>query len=124
MPVPMCPKRNFPESFTEGLKLLMKKAGVSQEKMAEKIGIPFRTFQLWMGKPEKQYTVDFVIKVSLALELPEWISDLLLDRAGLSLSKVKKRDLALSWIQRVMWNDGIEKANQYLKERGYDPLAI
>ena len=117
-------KRNFPASFTEGLKQLMKKAEVSQETLAEKIGIPFRTFQLWIGKPDKQFTVDFVIKVSLALELPEWISDLLLDRAGLSLSRVKKRDLALIWIQRVMWKDGIEVVNQYLKEHGFDPLAI
>ena len=117
-------KRNFPASFTEGLKQLMKKAEVSQETLAEKIGIPFRTFQLWIGKPDKQFTVNFVIKVSLALELPEWISDLLLDRAGLSLSRVKKRDLALIWIQRVMWKDGIEVANQYLKEHGFDPLAI
>ena len=99
-------------------------AEVSQETLAEKIGIPFRTFQLWIGKPDKQFTVNFVIKVSLALELPEWISDLLLDRAGLSLSRVKKRDLALIWIQRVMWKDGIEVANQYLKEHGFDPLAI
>ena len=61
---------------------------------------------------------------SLIMKLPDWLSNLLLDRAGLCLGEKNKRHMALRWIQRAMWMDGIGKANEYLMQRGFEPLHI
>ena len=112
----------FPENFWDGLKQLMDRAGVTQEKMVEKMDMPIRTFQRWFEQRKEQVSIDFVMMASLALELPDWLSNLLLDRAGLALSDRIPRHLALKWIQRAQWKDGIEKANDYLKQRKYGKL--
>ena len=117
-------KDAFPATFPEGLRQLMDQAGITVEKMAEKLNMEERTFQRWMAKEDKRFTEDFVIMVSLILELPDWIGDLLLDRAGIALSNKNPRHLALQWIRRAMWKDGIQKANEYLKERNFKPLSI
>jgi transcriptional regulator with XRE-family HTH domain len=117
-------KDAFPTTFPEGLRQLMDQAGITVEKMAEKLNMEERTFQRWMAKEDKRFTEDFVIMVSLILELPDWIGDLLLDRAGIALSNKNPRHLALQWIRRAMWKDGIQKANEYLKERNFKPLSI
>lgn len=83
-----------------------------------------RTFKRWLANEDKRYTEDFVMMAALILKLPDWITDLLLDRAGLTLSSKNPRHLALRWIQRAMWMDGVEKANEYLKKRDFKPLEI
>ena len=114
----------FPATFAEGLKLLLRKAGISQEEMAERLHMEPRTFKRWLANEDKRYTEDFVMMAALILKLPDWITDLLLDRAGLTLSSKNPRHLALRWIQRAMWMDGVEKANEYLKKRDFKPLEI
>ena len=116
-------KNAFPESFREGLMMLMAQSKTSIEKMAEMLVISDSTFKRWI-KNEENITVDFVMSVSLILKLPDWLSNLLLDRAGLCLGEKNKRHMALRWIQRAMWMDGIGKANEYLMKRGFEPLHI
>lgn len=117
-------KDEFPATFSAGLKQLMERAGVTVEEMAETLHTEERTFQRWMAKEDKRFTEDFVMMVSLKLELPDWLSELLFDRAGIALSNKKPRHLALQWIRRAMWKDGIEKANEYLKKREFKPLQV
>lgn len=117
-------KAEFPDSFREGLKKLMTQAGISFEEIAERMHISHSTFKRWLKDPETKVTTDFVMMISLVLELPDWISNLLMDRAGLCFGEKNSRDQALRFIQRAMWNDGIEKANEYLVKRGYKPLTI
>ena len=102
----------------------MERAGITVEKMAEALHMEERTFQRWMAKEDKRFTEDFVMMVSLILELPDWLSDLLFDRAGLALSNKNPRHLALQWIRRAMWKDGVDKANEYLKQRKFKPLRV
>ena len=52
------------------------------------------------------------------------MSELLLDRAHKCLSTANRRHLALRWILRVQWNDGIAAANEFLKAKGLDPLQM
>jgi len=53
--------------------------------------------------------------VSLAMGLPEDLSELLLESASLFLNRKDKRQQAFRYIQRVYWNDGIDKANSRLQ---------
>lgn len=115
-------REQFPATFTEGLKMLMDKNGITMQKMAEKIHVEERTFQRWMADDARQFNADFVVSVSLVMRLPDWISDLLMDRAGLALSGKNPRHLALQWIRRTMWMDGLDNANEYLKQKNFEPL--
>lgn len=116
--------RTFPDSFKGAFDKVRKQNGMSIEKMSEELNMSWRTLLRWLDDPEGKVTADFVIMVTLILKLPDWLSDLLFDRAYLKLSKSNKRHLALRHIQRVLWMDGIEKANEYLKEKNLDPLAV
>lgn len=60
----------------------------------------------------------------LILRLPDWITELLFDRAHEHLSRKDPRDRALMFIMRAMWMDGIEKANEYLKSKGFAALSL
>ncbi len=73
---------------------------------------------------DRQFSLDFIIAVSLVLKLPDWIIDLLLDRAGLAFSSRNPRHLALQWICRTMWMNVLDSANEYLKQRKFTPLRI
>ena len=82
------------------------------------------TLKRWIREPDDRITIDFVITVALALKLPDWLSELLLDRAHKCLSTANRRHLALRWILRVQWSDGITAANDFLKAKGLEPLQI
>ncbi len=117
-------REQFPATFAEGVRKLMDRAGMTVEMMADGLGVEGRTFQRWMANSDKRYTEDVVIAMALILKLPEWISDLLLERAGLALNSRNPRHMALQWIRRVMWMDGIDRANEYLAQKTLAPLRI
>ena len=115
---------SFPETFKEGFQLLRNRNNLSLEKMAELMNMADSTLRRWLDGPEDKLSIDFVVTVSLVMKLPDWVSMLLLDRAHKCLSDSNKRHLALKWILRVKWNDGVQSANDFLKSMGMDPLAV
>ena len=116
--------RDFPLSFKEAFDKVRKQNGFSIERMAEELNMTDRTLMRWLDNPEGKITADFIMMVTLILKLPDWLSDLLFDRAYLHLSRSNKRHLAFRHIQRALWMDGIDKANEYLKEKNLTPLAV
>lgn len=114
---------DFPESFREDMKQVMRQAGVTSEQMAEAMNVEDRTFRRWMSDPGKQFTIDFVVMICLILKTPEWLSYTLLENARLKLNRKSGRDMALAEILRAR-DDGIESANRYLRERHYEVLSV
>ena len=115
----------MPETFPECLKNLMKEARMTYEKMAEALNVDAGNFGRWMrGARRMPVSTDMVVMVSLILKLPGWISSTLMSRAGLTLNYKNDRDLALGQILETRWNDGIEKANEYLQQRKHEVLSI
>ena len=117
-------KDTFPESFREAFAQIRKQNKLSIEKTAELMNLSDRTLKRWIKEPDDKITIDFVVTVALALKLPDWMSELLLDRAHKCLSTANRRHLALRWILRVQWNDGIAAANEFLQAKGLDKLQI
>ena len=62
--------------------------------------------------------------LALLWRLPDWISALLLDRAYIHFSETNRRHLALQYILKVLWSEGVDKANEFLKERKLDRLTV
>ena len=114
----------FPVGFRDAFNKLRNQNGISLEKMAEELDMSYTTLCRWLDQPQGKITIDFLMMVTLVLKLPDWLSELLFDRAYLRFSRSNKRHHALKYIQRVMWMDGIEKANAYLREKGMEPLMI
>ena len=117
-------KREFPDSFRDAFEMLMHKNGETQETMAEKLNTTDRTIRDWLKDPERKISIDFVVTVSLMWKLPDWISRLLLESAGKSLNEKDRRHRALSYILDIMWDKGVEEANQYLASQGLQILSI
>ena len=68
--------------------------------------------------------IDVYKRQALLWRLPDWISVLLLDRAYIHLSEANRRHLALQYILKVLWSEGVDKANEFLAARKLDPLTI
>ena len=117
-------KRRFPETFIEAFDMLMKRNGDTRETMAEKLNMPSRTLLRWLEYPDRRINADFVVTIALLWRLPDWISTLLLDRAYIHFSETNRRHLALQYILKVLWSEGVDKANEFLKERKLDRLTV
>ena len=74
--------------------------------------------------PDRRINADFVVTIALLWRLPDWISTLLLDRAYIHFSETNRRHLALQCILKVLWSEGVDKANEFLKERKLDRLTV
>ena len=117
-------KRNFPLSFADAFDMLMKKNGDTRETIAEKLNVNSKSLQRWLKEPDRKINADFIVLLALTWRLPDWISGLLLDRAYIQLSESNRRHLALQYILKVLWSEGVEKANAYLTARKLDCLSI
>ena len=115
-------KARFPWIFIKAFDLVMKTNGYSRERTADEMGMHVNTLSKRLnGKP--MVTLDFIVCASLLWRLPDWISSMLLDRAGLKLSEYDRRHQAIEHILHVLWSEGREKADQYLRSMGLDPLS-
>ena len=117
-------KRTFPVAFADAFDMLMRRNGDSRESIAEKLNVNSKLLQRWLKEPERKINADFVVVLALIWRLPDWISTLLLDRAYIHLSESNRRHLALQYILKVLWSEGIDKANAYLTARKLDCLNI
>ena len=117
-------KHNFPETFLEAFDMLMKRNGDTRETMAEKLNTTSRTLYEWLKDPDRRINADFVVTIALLWRLPDWISALLLDRAYIHFSETNRRHLALQYILKVLWSEGVENANKYLTAKKMDILSI
>ena len=117
-------KRNFPDTFLEAFDMLMKRNGDTRETMAEKLNTTSRTLYEWLKDPDRRINADFVVTIALLWHLPDWISTLLLDRAYIHFSETNRRHLALQYILKVLWSEGVDKANEFLSARKLDRLCI
>ena len=117
-------QQSFPETFKDAFDLVRKQNKLSIESTAELMNLSDSTLKRWLKEPDEQISIDFIVVAALAMKLPDWISELLLDRAHKCLSKANRRHLALQWILRVQWNDGIRAANDFLTAKGLEPLHI
>ena len=66
----------------------------------------------------------YIVTISLMWKLPDWISKMLLESAGKTLNERDRRHRALTYILDIMWDQGVEAANQYLTSQGLPILTI
>ncbi len=114
----------FPRQFRDAFNLLAHQNGLNREEIAGCLGMDARTLDRWISDPDTKLTADFIMLVTLELQLPDWISNLLFKRAHIQLDDEEPRHMAFKYIQRALWMDGVEKANSFLEARKMSPLTI
>jgi len=114
-------KARFPRSFIKAFDQIMKTNGYTRERAADELGIHVNTLSN-RRNGKTMLTLDFIVCACLLWKLPDWISNMLLDRAGIKLIEYDRRHQAIEHILHVLWSEGREKADQYLASRGLDPL--
>ena len=102
----------------------MHKNHETQETMADKLGTTRRSLREWLKDPERKISADFIITVSQMWKVPAFISSLLFESAGIHLNRKDPRHRALEHIRTVMWDQGIDEANRFLRENNMEPLRI
>ncbi len=114
----------FPVNFRDAIKMLKKKAKLTDAALAEYLNMDDSTFMRWIDDPKKYRNEDFLTLLCLFFKLPDWISQMVFKRAKFQLDEDDRRHRALLHILRVQSNDGVQAANDYLTCHGLEPLKI
>ena len=117
-------KKNFPDTFREAFNQLCRRNSMTQDDVADALHMSLTALKERLKDPESRISADFIIQLMLLWQLPDWLTRLLMDRAYVHLSETNPRHLALLYIMRVMWMDGISKANEYLVSMEMNPLSL
>lgn len=116
-------KDAFPVTFKEAVDMLKSQnAGTTYAKMAEYLHMDDSTFQRALTDPRKYKNEDFIMALCLYFKLPDWISELLFKRAHVMLDPDDERHAAMLEILRARSCDGMDAAQEFLRECGVDLL--
>lgn len=107
-------KAKFPRSFVQAFDKLMEKNDETRESAAARLHISTDTLHAWLYDAEHKITLDFIVRITLMWQIPDWVSKLLLDRAMIHVSEYDRRHQALEDVRTIYWDQGIEEANKYL----------
>ena len=113
----------LPDTFPETLTVLMAQAGITEENLEERSGISVRTISRLRREERSNYSMDQVVALCVALQLPPWLSAELLDRAGLMLRRTKQHR-AYRLILDCMFMDNLETIQSFLRSSGCEVLKL
>ena len=118
--------KDMPDSFPEALTYLMGDHGwgkITEEKLAERAMLSRSTVHRYRTGKGRQYRLDTVVALCIALRLPPWLSDELLKRAGLCVSRYGDLDY-YGEILDCCFMDSLRDVQAYLIRSGYPPLKL
>jgi len=111
----------LPANFPDTLAVLMEQAHITEELLEERSGISARTISRLRSEERSNYSMDQVIVLCIALQLPPWLSCELLERAGLILRRTKQHR-AYRLILDCMFMDDVETVQRFLRDSDCEPL--
>lgn len=113
----------LPLTFPDALSYLMKRAHLTIEAMEEKAGISARTISRMRTQERRDYSLDQVIAICIALQLPPWLSREMIAKAGYLLRPIKQHQ-AYQLVLDCMFMDSVEDVQQFLVEAGCSKLRL
>ena len=114
---------SLPDTFPETLTALMARAGMTEEKLEELSGISVSTISRLRRTERTNYSVDQVVALCIALQLPPWLSSELLSQAGLVLRRTRQHR-AYRLILDCMFMDPLDTVQSFLKSSGCEELKL
>lgn len=113
----------LPVSFHEALTYLMKRAKMTIEDLEEKAEISNRTISRLRKEERRDYSLDQVIAICVALQLPPWLSREMIAKAGFILRPIKQHH-AYQMVLDCMFMDTLEDVQRFLVEAGCEKLRL
>lgn len=113
----------LPDTFPQTLTYLMDKSGITVENLEERSGISVSTISRLRRAERSNYSMDQVVAICVALQLPPWLSSELLEQAGLLLRR-SKQHRAYRLILDCMFMDTLETVQSFLKTSGCEQLKL
>ena len=113
----------LPDTFPETLSALMAQAHITEENLEERSGISVSTISRLKRIERNSYSMDQVVALCIALQLPPWLSSELLAQAGLMLRRTKQHR-AYRLILDCMFMDSLETVQNFLRSSGCEALKL
>ena len=112
----------MPNSFHGALAYIMK-GRCTVDELVRRIPISRSTLLRLRTEERKQYNLDQIIAICIGLHLPPWMSEILLDRARLSVKRTGPYAY-YGIILDCFFMDSILEVQQFITENGFDPLNL
>ena len=112
----------MPLSFHGALTYIMK-GRVTVDELVNRIHISKSTLLRLRTEERKKYNLDHVIAICIGLNLPPWLSEILLDKAGLTVKRFGPYGY-YGTILDCFYMDTIYDVQTFLTDNGYDPLNL
>ena len=112
----------MPNSFHGALAYIMK-GRCTVDELVRRIPISRSTLLRLRTEERKQYNLDQIIAICIGLHLPPWMSEILLDRARLSVKRTGPYAY-YGIILDCFYMDSILEVQQFITENGFDPLNL
>ena len=112
----------MPQSFPEALTYIMK-GRIKEEDLAQKTYLSVSTIARLRTEERATYNLDYIIAICVAMHLPPWLSEALLDRAHLDI----KRYGPFGYYREILdcyFMDDVDTVQAFLIENGLKPLAL
>lgn len=114
---------SLPNSFPGALISLMKQTHTTIEALEEKSYVPSRTISRLRSDEHREYSLDQVIAICIALHLPPWLSRAMLQRAGFTL-RMSRQHQAYQFILDCLFMDSIDDVQKFLESSGCQKLKL
>ena len=112
----------MPNSFHGALAYIMK-GRCTVDELVRRIPISRSTLLRLRTEERKQYNLDQIIAICIGLHLPPWMSEILLERARLSVKRTGPYAY-YGIILDCFYMDTILDVQQFITENGFDPLNL
>ena len=113
----------LPNSFQDALTFLMKQAHMTIEELEEQALLSRRTISRLRTEERRDYSLDQVVAICIALHLPPWLSRAMIERAGFIL-RPTKRHLAYQFALDCLFMDSVGDVQSFLAEAGCQQLRL
>ncbi len=113
----------LPTSFPDALTFLMKRAHMTIEDLEEKASVSNRTISRLRTEERREYSLDQIIAICIALHLPPWLSHEMIHRAGFLLRSTRQHQ-AYRFILDCLFMDSVEEVQTFLTNSGFQPLKL
>lgn len=113
---------DMPSSFHGALSYIMK-GRMTVEELTKRIPISRNTLLRLRTEEKKNYNLDQIVAICIGLNLPPWLSAILLEKAGLTV----KRFGAYGYYGTILdcfYMDTIQEVQDFLQSNGYEQLTL
>ena len=112
----------LPLSFHGALAYIMK-GRCTVDELCERVPLSRSTLLRLRTEERTQYNLDQLVAICIGLHLPPWMSDVLLQRAHLTVNRYGENS-HYGMILDCFYMDTIKEVQRFLKDNGFEPLHL